>query len=93
MGDMEVRTTIMISLLNASTVAQQRDDPNAAVINVQALNKMLPRKFRADLDEHRPTEPARNTHDKVFMRQALNHKKRMWQYYGIALELVVEKVS
>ena len=90
---MEVTTTMMMKLLDASLFAQQRNDPDIAILNIEALNQKLPPKFRVNLDAYKPKEPNKATHDKIYLRSSLDHPKRVWQYYSVALKAVMEAVA
>ena len=76
---MEVTTTMMMKLLDASLFAQQRNDPDIAILNIEALNQKLPPRFRVELDGHKPKEQNKATHNQKYLRSSLDHPKNAWR--------------
>ena len=93
MGYMEFITNMMNILVSASTFAQQRNEPVLAVINIEAVNKLLPPKFQVKLEQFRPNPTDRKSHDKMYLTESLGSVSSEWVYYNRALSAVMEAIS
>ncbi len=93
MGYMEFITNMMNILVSASTFAQQRNEPELAVINIEAVNKLLPPAFQVKLEKFRPIPTDKKSHNKMYLSKSLDHMMSEWIYYNRALSAVMESIS
>lgn len=78
---MEFQTAAMNILLNASMFAQRQNEPDLAMINIEAINEMIDEEYRVDTSKILPTKQDRTTIDKPYFSQDLNHNKEVWAGY------------
>lgn len=93
MGYMEFQTAAMNILLNASMFAQRQNDPDLAMINIEAINQMIDEDYRVDTNKILPSVQNRDTHDKQYLSESLKHSQEAWHGYRTLLLEVMSAMA